>query len=104
MVKNLAELKRALAAGVPFEVVEHFIHPDYTGQKRVVQKMQTNGMYTGIYGDPDAPLSKVNYGKGSWIDFGKASDWTFCNGLCQQHPNGRPIWSIRLLEQEANRA
>ena len=57
---------------------------EYTGQKRVVQKLQTNGMYTGIYVDPDCEISRFNNGKGSWIGFGKASDWTFCNGVCQQ--------------------
>lgn len=99
MIKNLAELKRALGAGHPFEIVEHFIRQDFTGQKRVVQKMQTNGMYTGIYGDPNAEISKANYGKGYWADFGKASEWTFVNGLCQQKKGDRPVWSIRVLEK-----
>lgn len=97
-IKNLAELKRALKDH-PFEIVEHFIKPEYTGQKRIVQVMQTNGMYTGIYQDPNAELSKVNYGKGTWLAFGKASDWTFTNGVCQQkRRDGSPIWTIRILD------
>ena len=96
-IKNLSELKRALSTH-PFEIVEHFIKPDYTGQTRIVQVMQTNGMYSGIYNEPDAEISKQNYGKGSWIAFGKASDWTFFHGLCHQKHNGKSIWTIRVLE------
>ena len=97
-IKNLAQFKRAMKDGYVFEIIEHFIKPERTGEKRVVQVLQTNGMYTGIYNDPDNELNKVNYGKGTWIAFGKASDWTFCNGVCQQSYKGGPIWAIRVLD------
>lgn len=98
MVNNLSQLKKALAAGVPFQIVEHFMHQDYTGQIRIVQKMQTNGMYTGIYGEPGHKVSMLNDGRGCWCSFGKASDWTFLNGLAQLKSRGRPIMTIRLIQ------
>ena len=111
-VKNFTDLKRKLGAGIPFEIVDHGIKPQYNGQRRVVQKMQTNGMYTGIYGDPDDELSKCNYGKGSWIAFENAHCFEFlADGTIRQYTekychtdaekrDGRYIWTIRLFEQE----
>ena len=99
VVNNLSQFKKAMKDGHVFEIVEHFIKPERNGEKRVVQVLQTNGMYTGIYGNPTCEISTCNNGKGSWIEFGKASDWTFCNGVCQQKYKGRPIWSLRVLDE-----
>ena len=52
-----------------------------------------------IYGDPDCEISRCNNGRGSWIEFGKASDWTFCNGVCCQKFRDKPIWTIRVLDE-----
>lgn len=97
-IKNLSQFKKAMRNGCVFEIVEHFSRPEYNGQIRCVQVMQTNGMYTGIAGNPDAELSKMNHGRGSWIAFGKADDWAFVNGLCQQSFRGNPIWTLRVME------
>lgn len=98
-IKNLSQFKKAMQNGCTFEIVEHFIRPEYIGQIRCVQVMQTNGMYTGISGKPDAELSKANHGRGSWIEFGKAGDWTFSDGLCKQSIRGNPIWTLRVMER-----
>ena len=63
LITNLSQLKRALKEKHVFEIIEHCIKPEHTGEKRVVQVMQTNGMYSGIYGDPQHPISNLNYGK-----------------------------------------
>ena len=97
-IKNLSQFKKAMQNGCIFEIVEHFIKPEYTGQIRCVQVMQTNGMYTGIAGNPNAEISKMNRGKGSWIEFGKAGDWTFPDGLCKQSTRGNPIWTLKVME------
>lgn len=100
-IKNLSQLKKALKDGHTFEIVEHFYHPEYAGQVRCVQVLQTNGMYTGIVGEPTSRISLLNGCKGSWCDFGKASDWVFENGLCKQsHDHGTPIWTIRVLDDK----
>lgn len=103
MIKNLSQFKKAMGEGYIFEIVEHFMHPEMTGQKRYVSKMQTNAMYTKVYGDPDNKLNAWNNGLGSFIEFGKASDWVFVNGLCQQKWNGNPVWSLRILNEKVTR-
>ena len=40
MIKNLSQLKRAMRVGTVFEVVDHYVRPEYTGQKRIVQVTQ----------------------------------------------------------------
>lgn len=99
-IKSFAELKRAFQNKNPFEIVEHYKKPEYAGQIRVPQVVQTNGMYSGIYGEPDSFVSKQNYGKGSWIAYGKASDYQFDGEEIIQSVRGRPIWKIKLLDAE----
>lgn len=76
-VTNLSQLKKALAAGHDFKIIEHFKKPEHTGEIRHVSKMQTNGFYSVIKDDPESPVSKANRGLGYWLDFGKAADWLF---------------------------
>ena len=79
-IKNLSQLKKALKDH-PFEIIQH-CKPDYVGQVRIAQKMQSNGLYSGIYNNPEHEISKANDGKGSWLDFGKAAEWKFEGSLC----------------------
>lgn len=97
-IGSLSQLIRALKMGRTFTIVEHYLKPEHTGEVRCVQKLQTNGVYTGIAGQPDHPVSRANYGKGFWIAFGKASDWEFVDGLCTQSIKGEKIWTIRFEE------
>ncbi len=76
-VKNLSQLKKALTVGAEFEIVEHFLKPAWTGQKRVVKYVQTNGIYSALAGEPEAELSNLNRGRGIWLPFDKASNWIF---------------------------
>lgn len=94
MIKNLSQFKRAMKVGTVFEIVEHYVRPEYAGQKRIVQVCQTNGFYSGIYGDPNHRLSKANYGKGVWMEYGKAKDWEFHNDMCIC----KDCFAIRILE------
>ena len=100
VVKNLAQLKKALAVGAKYEVLEHFTHPEYKGQKRVVQKVQTNGVYSGIADEPDCKFSMLNHGKGCWTGFEKASSWVFSTdgSITLLNPRtGEKVMVIRLL-------
>lgn len=94
MIKNLSQLKRAIQVGTVFEIVEHYVRPEYAGQKRVIQVVQTNGFYSGIYGDPNDKISKANYGKGVRMEFGKASNWEFRNDICIC----KDCFAIKILE------
>jgi hypothetical protein len=99
-IKSLAHFKREMKAGHRFKILRHFVKPEYTGQIRVPQVIQTNGMFSGNAGDRKAQVSQQNVGRGSWIAFGKASDWEFReDGVCVQKYKGNPIWEIQVLAE-----
>lgn len=100
-IANLSQLKKAFAAGHDFEIVEHFVRPEQTGQIRHVNVLQTNGMYTYLVNGDEfdtRTFRNYNYGKGSWCEFGKASDWDFCGDLCTFSIRGHKVWTIRVLD------
>ena len=103
-IKNLSQLRKTISAKTPFTIVKHYIHPEFDGQIRVPNVVQTNGFYSVIKGDPEHFISKSNCGKGYWLGYGKASDWTFDNEVCTLYnhlSNGESItvWQIKF---EAN--
>ena len=84
-IKNLNQLKKALVLGARFNIVKHFVHPEFTGQKRIVQAVQSNAIFSGVINEPDNTVSKANNGKGVYLGFGKASTWEFKDGLCTSY-------------------
>lgn len=96
-IKNLSQLKKAIEAKRPFVIVKHHIKPECEGQKRVPNKIQTNGFSSVIDGDPEHPVSKANNGKGYMFWYGKASDWKFEDGLCKYTQRDRPVWEIQFV-------
>ena len=102
IVKNLSQLKKALADGCEFQIIKHYIKPEHTGEVRKVKKMQTNGMYSVVTNNDNSVVNTWNDGKGSWIDFGKAKDWNFGeDGVITFSPifkgEPRPVWAIKLI-------
>ena len=104
-IKNLAQLKRAISGKSAFVIVKHYVRPDFEGQVRQPNVVQTNGFYSVIKGDQAHQVSQFNGGRGSWIDYGKAGDWEFEGGLCKKfdhRTNGtgerRPVWAIRFVD------
>lgn len=102
IIKNLSQLKKAMKDKKEFRILEHYLKPEYKGQIRKPNIVQTNGMYTIVPSDMECKESTCNNGKGTWIKFGMASDWKFDNGICTYIPkfNGvdRPVWSIEVLD------
>lgn len=96
-IKNLSQLKRAIKEGHKFIIRKHYVEPQYEGQIRKPSVIQTNGFYSIEDEKPDSEVTLANNGKGSWIEYGKASDWTFENGICTQSLYGRDIWEIELI-------
>lgn len=97
-INNLSQLKKAMQDGHDFVVVKHYCHPDYTGQVRCVKECGKTYMYTGIKDDPAHKVSRLNYGKGCYLNFGKASDWEFSDGLCtMMNRKNDPIWTIKVM-------
>lgn len=100
---NLSQLKKALASGHDFKIIEHFVRPECNGQIRSVNKMQTNGFYSVVKNDPDNRYSKANRGFGSWCEFGKAAEWLFtekCGGIWTATLAG--VFEIQVLDKEAD--
>ncbi len=96
-IKNLSQLKRAIKEGHKFIIRKHYIKPEYEGQIRKPNIVQTNGFYNIEYEKPDSKITLANNGKGSWIEYGKASDWKFENGLCKQYFRENAIWEIEFI-------
>lgn len=78
VIKNFTQLKRAIEARTPFDVIEHYMHPEYTGQKRIPNYVQTNGFYSVIRDNEKHECNSYNRGKGIRCDYGKAREnWEF---------------------------
>lgn len=97
MINNLSQLKKAISNGNIFEVVKHYVRPEFEGQIRKPNIIQTNGFYSIEKDKPDSVVTLANNCKGSWSEYGKAGDWKFEDGLCKQFYMGKPIWEIRIL-------
>lgn len=96
-IKNLSQLKRAIKEGHNFIIRKHYIRPEYEGQIRKPNVVQTNGFYSIEYEKPDSKITLANNGKGSWIEYGKAADWKFEDGVCKQYLRGNAIWEIEII-------
>ena len=93
-IKNLAQLKRVIKDGRKFIIRKHYISSEYEGQIRKPNVVQTNGFYSIEDEKPDSKITLANNGKGSWIEYGKASDWKFEDGVCKQSN----VWEIEFVQ------
>lgn len=107
-IKNLAQLKRVVQEKKEFVIKEHRIK-EWIGQKRTPNIIQSNGFYSIVTGQPAHEVSLANAGKGSWIEYGKASQWEFQDGLCsmylpeKEHLPENRIWTITFDALEDNK-
>lgn len=80
-IKNLSQLKKAIAAGNTFIIKNHRV-PEFIGQRRKGNVIQTNAVWLIVPNEPENRVTLANGGKGSWLEYGKASAWEFNNGIC----------------------
>lgn len=103
MIKNLTQLKRALAPGAEFEITGH-CRPEYVGQHRKVSSTNTSGFYSIIPEEPKSRVSTANCGKGSWLAWSKAPFWTIADGEAalydsdEHHTDEHLIIKMKLAE------
>lgn len=98
MINNHSQMKKAIASGRKFVILWNKYHEDFAGQIRVPNKVQTNAVYSVVDGDPDHKVSRYNGGLGSYMPYGKASEWSFNNGECTWHNrNGEAIFAFRFI-------
>ena len=100
MIKNFADLKRAIQAKTPFLIVEHYTCPEFSQKIRIPTVVQTNGFYSIVKDTPDATETLANNGKGIWMEFGKAGDWTFDGEFCEMSFQGRKIYKILFSQKQ----
>lgn len=80
-IENLNQLKKAMVSGARFQIVGH-CRPSEIGQLREVNIAQTVGIYSILADSPDAEMNQSNGGKGVYLGWGKATEWSFSDGLC----------------------
>lgn len=97
-IKNLSQLKKAIAAKQKFRILKHYVHEDFAGQIRTPNVIQTNGFYSIIAEDPTHKITTANFGKGYWCEYGKASCYEFTDEsiLCKLN-NGKPCMEIAFI-------
>lgn len=98
MIRNLSQFKKAINNGCCFEILEHYIKPEQSGQIRKPTKTQTNGFYSKVVNDDNSVVNTYNGGKGSMMWYGKASDWIFENDYVIANIKGNPIYKIRFID------
>ncbi len=81
--KHRADLVRHISVGTEIVATAHAYHPDIIGLTRVVTKVQTDGFYSKIKGQPTHKWSTCNHGKGFFTPFSKASFYRFIGGTVQ---------------------
>ena len=85
-IQNLSQLKKALKEKHLFVIASHKNFPERIGEVRYINKLQTNGFYSKVKDNPASTVNIANRGLGSWLEYGKAINWTFLhNGLCENY-------------------
>lgn len=81
--KHRADLMRHISVGTEIVATAHAYHPDLIGLIRVVTKVQTDGFYSKIKGQPEHKWSTCNHGRGFFTPYSKASFYRFNGGTVQ---------------------
>lgn len=93
VVKNLAQLKRAIKIGMEFEITDH-VRPECIGEKRVITGFNTVDFTSRKLDEAGEP-----YGKDIHMDFGKAKNWNFDeNELTAYLEDGSLLMQFHFVE------
>lgn len=93
VVKNLAQLKRTVKAGMEFEITDH-TRPEYVGEKRIITGVSTVDFTSRKLDETGEP-----YGKDIHMDFGKAKNWNFDeNELTAYLEDGSLLMQFHFVE------
>ena len=95
VVKNLAQLKRAIKIGMEFEITDH-VRPECIGEKRVITGFNTVDFTSRKLDEAGEP-----YGKDIHMDFGKAKNWNFSeNEMTAYLEDGSLLMQFHFVEPE----
>lgn|GEM_PF-206859 len=100
-IGSLAELKRHIKPGTEIMATYHSKHPDIVGLVREVTKVQTNGFYSVIKGQPGHRFSQ---GPGFRSGFQKAGEYIFdgttIKVLDSRKKDGSILYELEVYEPE----
>ena len=91
MIKTLTNLKRTIQSRTPFQIVHHALYPECSGRICTVGYVKSKGFFAVSQADPK---------DGIWMEFGKASDWTFAEDSCYYSFQGQEVFCIRFLQEK----
>lgn len=91
MIKTLTDLRRTIQSKTPFQIVHHSVYPECSGWICTAGDVKSKGFYAA---SKTHPLELL------WLEFGKASDWTFQEDLCCYSFQGQEVFCIRFLQEE----
>lgn len=105
MIRNLNQLKKAMAANPRVEIVGH-CRKECIGQIRRVTLANTVGLYSLPQELTGEESQRLNNGKGLFLSWEKAPAWDFENGVCAiyeknaAHTDDHLIMAFRVLEEQ----
>ena len=103
--KHRADMMRNITVGTEIIATAHAYHPDLIILTRVVTKVQTDGFYSKIKGQPEHKWSTCNRGKGFFTPYSKASFYRFNGGTVQvlnpRLKDGSVLYEMEVYPQEA---
>ena len=103
--KHRSDMMRNIKVGTEIVATAHAYHPDLIGLTRVVTKVQTDGFYSKVKGQPEHKWSTCNHGKGFFTPYSKASFYRFNGGTVQvlnpRLKDGSVLYEMEVYPQEA---
>ena len=103
--KHRSDMMRNISVGTEIVATAHAYHPDLIGLTRVVTKVQTDGFYSIIKGQPEHKWSTCNHGKGFFTPYSKASFYRFNGGTVQvlnpRLKDGSVLYEMEVYPQAA---
>ena len=103
--KHRSDMMRNITVGTEIVATAHAYHPDLIGLTRVVTKVQTDGFYSKIKGQPEHKWSTCNHGKGFFTPYSKASFYRFNGGTVQvlnpRLKDGSVLYEMEVYPQAA---
>lgn len=91
-VKNLSQLKKALAPGMEFEITDH-LKPERIGERRRITSVNTVGFTSKVINNDGEAV-----GRDIYMDWDKAANWRFeGNNFTQLMPDESVVMTFHLV-------
>lgn len=97
-IKNLSQLKKAIANKQKFLIIKHYVKDELSKQIRTPNVVQTNGFYSIVEDEPNNKVTLANNGKGYWYGYEKAKCYDFNeDSIMFKFKDGTPCMEIKFI-------